>query len=218
MLNMAISEKNRRYRKLEMLVADAACVLNSQLAYGTKYAALDDICKEWTQFNGKYRGCARWTKFAMMHYCLGYKRGLRGKLLVQGLVHEHVVPRKVIITEFLDKLQPPTPESVRQIFGKFLIGVVVAKVEDEMLNVYYRDRMPDEFLLDSTSPEYHDPFLRYKRCRNARELLGNAAGSLDLDVEGALEILDPPNEWWLDMSGILNSPSANGQESAALPQ
>ena len=64
-MKMTISAKNPRYRTLEKLAEDMAYVLNSPLAYGTKYAALYDVCRLWTQVNGKYRGCPRWTELAV---------------------------------------------------------------------------------------------------------------------------------------------------------
>jgi len=135
------------------MVQDALIVLTSQLTYGAKYGALSHVAWEWTEVTGKYKGCPYWTTMAIIH-CLATKS-------CKGLRHEHVVPKKVFI-DLLFSLAPPSPEAIRDICDRFLIGVVVTLEEDAVLNIEYGSSMPREFS-DPASPDYRNPWLRYRR-------------------------------------------------------
>ena len=56
------SKSNPRYRTKSELCDDIAFVLNSSLHYGTKYAVFDNAMWDWTQFEGKYKGCECWSE------------------------------------------------------------------------------------------------------------------------------------------------------------
>ena len=175
------SPKHPCFRTLEQVAEDVAYVLKAPLTEGTKFAVLNNACWAWTEFGGKYQGCPRWTKLAMLRRCVAFKNGLKRRF--EGLRREHAVPRSLVI-ELLRNLDTPTPTSVYEICNKFLHGVVVTKEEDDILNCLYRKHMPSEFF-DPTSPEYHDPFLRYKRCE--------------------IEIVEPLENWWLNIPVAIQS-------------
>lgn len=147
-----VTEKYRRYRTKEEIVRDVAFVLNAPLSYGTQWAVLSDVTWVWTEFHGKYKGCPSWTKMAIMQHRANPKADFR---------HEHAVPKSVVMKMLFD-LPAPTPERVREICERFLLGVVVTREEDDVLNMEYGRSMPAEFF-DSTSPSYLDPWLRYKK-------------------------------------------------------
>jgi hypothetical protein len=70
---------------------------------------------------------------------------------------------QAIVIKMLSDLKSPTEEMVRAICDQFLIGVVVTREEDAVLNKDHRCTMPREFF-EPDSPAYHDPWLRYKKC------------------------------------------------------
>ena len=148
-----ISEDNPRYRTKDDMAKDVAFILKADVAYGTKYAVINDVCWVWTGFTGKYLGCPYWSKMAVMQHRLNPKARLK---------HEHVVPRKVVVN-MLFTLDQVTPGRVRGILDMFLIGAVVTPEEDAVLSTNYRAEMPEEFH-DPAHPSYHEPWLRYMRC------------------------------------------------------
>ena len=149
-----IKPHDPRFCTKEQIAKDAAFVLAAPLAHGTKHGVLSRVTWVWTEFDGKYFGCPNWTDLAVMQF-------LHEKS-IKGLRHEHVVPKQVVIGMLLE-LDSPTPGMVYEICERFLIGVVVTKEEDGLLSCDYRKTMPAEFF-DPTSDEYHDPWLRHRRC------------------------------------------------------
>jgi hypothetical protein len=149
-----ISPNSPRYRTKQQLAEDVASVLNSKLQYGTKFAVLKEVTWVWTESSGKFIGCPYWSAAAVRQFKRDHSR--------KRLVHEHVVPKKVVI-DMLFGAANPTADSVRAILDKFLIGVVVTKKEDLRLNVEFGKSMPDEFD-DERSNAFRDPWLRYRRC------------------------------------------------------
>ena len=141
-----IAESNPRYRTKDVIAKDVAFVLDSQLSYGTKFAVLSDVTWVWTEFDGKYRGCAYWSKKAVRQR----KRDPHSKLR-----HDHSVPKKIVI-EMLLRMPRPTPTKVRRMLNKFLIGVVVTPDEHRLLHAGSDSTEPKKYLRDS--------WLRYKKC------------------------------------------------------
>lgn len=148
-----IAETNSKYRTKDQIVRDVAVVLNSPLTYGTKCAVLLDVGWVWTEFHGKYEGCPYWSERALEQFEANAKTKLR---------HEHAVPKSVIIA-MLVEIDSPTHDQVRDICERLLIGVVVTREEDNLLNREFKKTMPPEFF-DPQSADYHNPWLRYKRC------------------------------------------------------
>lgn len=149
-----ISPKSPRYRTKQQLADDVAAVLKSSLHYGTKFAVLKEVTWVWTESSGKFIGCPYWTDAAV--------RRFKRERSQNGLRHEHVVPKKVVIDMLLN-LEKPTPELVRAILDKYLIGVVVTKEEDVRLNAEFSKTMPEQFGVEK-SKSFQDPWLRYRNC------------------------------------------------------
>ena len=140
-----IKRKLRRTRTKEEMCVDVWNVLISELHYDTKYAVFADVIWAWTVFDGKYDRCEYWSEDA-------YKiRENGGKF-----IHEHVVPKKLII-EHLMSLENPSQESVKRILVACCIAVVVTVEQDRKL---------DELGLRSKMPEGSDinnPWARYEK-------------------------------------------------------
>ena len=130
-----ISNKNPRFRSKDVICRDVSYVLrNTDLHIGTKLAVIDQVFWVWSEFDGKHAGCKYWSKAAV-------ESGLKDK----GLVHEHLIPRK-LVREMLLNLEDPSPEAVNDILERLCIGVVVTKGEDTRLNeLKLNSKMPDDW-------------------------------------------------------------------------
>jgi hypothetical protein len=118
-----ISPINVRFRSKSEICHDVSFVLNcTELHIGTKHAVVDQVLWVWTEFDGKHVGCKYWSKEAV---------ATRSKR--NGLIHEHLVPRK-IVRDKLFGLRKPTTEAVRRTLTNWCVGVVVTAEEDQRLN------------------------------------------------------------------------------------
>ena len=125
------AKKNRRFRTKNELCSDLAFVLNSSLHYGTKFAVLNDATWVWTEFEGKYVGCEYWSEAA-------WEIRSQQKMLV----HEHVIPRNIVIQRLLD-LSIATASSVNELLASLCRGAVITKHEDARLDsLGLRSKMP----------------------------------------------------------------------------
>jgi hypothetical protein len=149
-----IPKTSERYRTKEQMVGDLVIALNSDMTYAGKYSVLKAVCWQWTTFSGKYKGCEWWTKEAAKLF----DRDPKTKLLR----HEHAVPKSIVIEMLLDLKSPTIAEEVREICERCLVGVVVTKKEDSILNKQFRKSMPAEF--DRSTPKDNDRWLRYEWC------------------------------------------------------
>lgn len=70
---------------------------------------------KWTEAHGKYRGCRFWTPRALE--------------APQGLCHEHVVPRKLLV----EALVAAGPESAEEILETMAVACVVTHAEHSQL-------------------------------------------------------------------------------------
>jgi hypothetical protein len=135
---------NKRFRTKPEICRDVAYVLTAPLSVGTKTAVLNDAIWTWSEFDGKFEGCKFWSSNAL---CFRGNRKL--------LVHEHLVPRKVLI-DWLLELSAPSIEVVSDIFENFCVGVIVTKDEDLILNkLGLRASMPDAW-------KREEPWARYR--------------------------------------------------------
>ena len=141
-----ISEKSPLYRTKPEILEDIAFVLAcDNLRFGTKFAVVDQIIWVWSEFDGKHKGCRYWSEKAI---ATGSKR--------EGLVHEHVVPRKIIRAK-LFALRKPNIASVKRILNSLCIGVVVTKEEDDRLRqLKLHASMPDDW-------DHKDIWARYRK-------------------------------------------------------
>lgn len=147
-----ISKKNKRYREKDTMIRDLVRVLNSDLSYGTKYAVLFEMLWIWTEFDGKYLGCSYWSNEALEQLDFTNVK----------LIHDHAVPRKIIIDKVF-RMNSPSETDIRNVFDKYLNGVIITKDEDTQLNSHgYRQKMPSEFH-DKSKADYDNPWLRYKK-------------------------------------------------------
>lgn len=121
-----ISQKNDRFRTKDDICHDLSIILNSELSYGTKYCVAFEITWVWSEFSGKHEGCKYWSEEA----CKVWEQQ---KPSVKGLIHEHLVPRKVLIHKLFSEINP-SEQTIFNILDKFCIGVVVTKDEDSALN------------------------------------------------------------------------------------
>lgn len=129
-----ISDKNARYRSKAELVRDLAFVLNSDLKYGTKYAVLHEITWVWTEFFGKHKGCP-WRSKASLEV-----------EKYADLIHEHVIPRKIIISHLIGYVGELTEAYVDEYLETHCIGVLVTKEEDQRLrDAKLGSAMPDDW-------------------------------------------------------------------------
>jgi len=149
-MHFEVNMSTRKRTKNE-LAKDTAFVLGAPLHEKTKYAVLNNVMWKWTEYEGKYKGCRYWTQAAVEHFTLNRKKGLR---------HEHVVPRKYLITMFF-QLENITPDIVYDMLNRFAIGAIVTKNEEQELNRHFKVDMPDEFD-DPCNKAYRDPWLRFK--------------------------------------------------------
>lgn len=140
-----VSEISDIYRTKNEMVEDVAFILScGNLTFGTKFSVVDHVIWVWSEFDGKYEGCKYWSKNAV----------LSGSARV-GLIHEHVVPRKIIRQKLFD-LKKPSATSVKRILNKFCVGVVITKQEDDRLReLKLQKSMPDGW-------DGNDIWVRYK--------------------------------------------------------
>lgn len=144
------------------LLWDTKRLLDSDLSEWAKKKLLTSIAVAWTQRDGKYEGCRFWSALALAWWHSQPKSERR-----RGLVHEHVVPKNLLV-RFLMKNFPPWPEQIdatellRTYFHDFLNACVVTKEEDERLNALgLRDSMPPAFDDESKPAQHGYPFVRY---------------------------------------------------------
>lgn len=156
-----IANKNPRFRTKVELCRDIAFVLNSPVKYGTKYAVLVDATWTWTEFEGKYVGCEHWSEAAWK---------------IQGqqnlLVHEHVMPKSLVIQRLLDLSPNATEDSVNQLLTAYCKGAVITREEDARLNGHgLRAKMPHDW-------DEKDVWARYKFAGIVLRIVDSAEASI----------------------------------------
>jgi len=150
-------------RSRSRMADDVALALKSSLSRRAQVAVLNNVCWEWTEYDGKYEGCRWWTRDAIDAFNSKFDKPKR--IRVKSLRHEHVVPRRVVI-ELLFGLPTQAPEAVLEVLQKFLQVVVVtekqeAKLRDADSKDKLDNKMPQEFY--EPGPSFHEPWLRYDR-------------------------------------------------------
>lgn len=124
------------------MINDVEIILKSkELSEYAKKAILDKIMWKWTEFSGKYKGCYYWSEKALEEYENSNKTS---KFCEANFRHEHVVPKKVIISYLLDKknLNSIDVQFISKLFNKILIATVVTKCENDKKLNKYKDIMP----------------------------------------------------------------------------
>lgn len=122
-------------------------ILDMDLSYGTKFCVVSEIIWVWSEFNGKHKGCKYWSEEALRVWSVQ-------KPSVKELVHEHLVPRKVLIHKLFNEVEHEQ-NKIYEFLDKFCIGIVVTKAEDKALNnAKLNSKMPDDW-------DNKDPWARY---------------------------------------------------------
>jgi hypothetical protein len=130
-----ISENSPLYRTKQVIANDLAFILNAKnLHRGTQQAVIDNILWVWSEFDGKYKGCKYWSAKALSSVNKPKK-----------LIHEHLVPRKML-REMIFDLNNPSSDELYKILDTWCIGVVVTVDEDRNLNkLKLRSSMPQNW-------------------------------------------------------------------------
>lgn len=158
-----MARKSNTKRTIEELLNDSVAILTSTMTHQGKYLALDDICWQWTQLDGKYEGCKHWSIKAIESL---NKLNSKGELFKYSdfFRHEHVVPKKVFIEKLL-KLKIINEKIIEDLLNNYLTSAVVTILEERTLDKSgYRQSMPKEFL-EINNKDYNNKWLRYK-CLN----------------------------------------------------
>jgi len=151
-----ISNRNPRFRSHQQMADDVAIALSSKLTRGGKHSVVHDVLWQWTEFNGKYRGCFLWTPAALA------ERETSQLPEAKKYRHEHAVPKAGLMGRLFE-MTDPAADRVRGLFEALLHGVVVTRAEDDRLNKAFRRTMPPAFD-DPNADGYRDPWLRYRVC------------------------------------------------------
>lgn len=123
---------------------------------------LDKVVWAYTEAPGKYRGNPIWSIGANRSYkkwnsrC--WKSSKKNKRLVipddDRLVHEHVVPRKFVVSKLLN-MANPTERKIGSLLRKFALAAVVTRKENRKLHRHGNDSKVFE----------RDPWIRYKNAK-----------------------------------------------------
>ncbi len=141
----------RNYSR-ESIARDIAIILSHpDITDRTKRKFAQGAAWGWTEFDGKIDGCRWWSRAAI---------DARSRDPKAKLIHEHVVPRKVIAEQLL-KLNPITPDAVFSLLTRFAIGCIVTPEEDARLSMGTRSKMPEPFD-DVTHADFENLWLRYQ--------------------------------------------------------
>lgn len=128
-----ISDGSKRFRTKDQIATDVAAVLNAELTWGTQHAVLADAVWVWSEYDGKLTGCRHWSPAAWK------SRDERTKLM-----HEHVVPKRIIIERLAELRGHATAATVKRVLSHWCVGVVLLRTEDALLSkAGLRAKMPD---------------------------------------------------------------------------
>ena len=149
---MPFRETNPRRRTKEEMVDDILIVRGAALSYAARYDVLHGITWQWSEFDGKYRGVAHWSDAALDRY-------IQHDGSTDGLRHEHIVPRSVVIAELMSGTGGH--EAVRSYLDTHLLGAIVTESEMARLDRVYRRQMPKGYYGEG-DPLHGDVWARYK--------------------------------------------------------
>jgi hypothetical protein len=163
---MKMSNKVRRKKDSSVeirkqLMEDLSLILsNERLTIKGKNNAINFAIYNWTEANGKYEGNQYWSFNA-------YESHAYNKTRANQLVHEHVVPRKVV-REMINSLTQKDSLSLYLLFEAVVIAAVITKEEDDLFRNKYdgrklRSDMPKEYydLQKGREVWYKNPWARY---------------------------------------------------------
>jgi len=124
---------------------------------------LDKVVWAYTEAPGKYRGNPIWSIGAIGSYkkwnsqCWKNPKKKKGLVLPDDdrLVHEHVVPRKFVVSKLLN-LANPTEQRIGSLLRKFALAAIVTRKENRRLRRHGND---------SSNNFERDPWIRYKSAK-----------------------------------------------------
>jgi hypothetical protein len=150
------TEKEKQEFK-NQLVRNIKEIVNLEGKVSTKMRELSILFAtyNWTEINGKYEGNEYWSIEAFKNFAGNTKNR------AYALVHEHVVPKNVIVKKIMKLYENGTFEenNIRDILDKYLIAAVITKDEDKNLGKKQRADMPPEF--DNEGELKDNPWSRY---------------------------------------------------------
>lgn len=111
---------------------------------------------KWTERNGKLLGCEIWSKKAIELY----KHTNKITKINSVLVHEHIIPKKVLIDQMLKN---STIDNIKKILVNSKAAVILKEEDKKLNNNNLRENMP-EYLHGKLVSDYSnkDIFSRYK--------------------------------------------------------
>jgi hypothetical protein len=129
------------------------------------------ITYKWTEAYGKYEGNSFWSLKALQHYDNKSKRS--------EIIHEHIVPRKVIKDKLIERKESMDFDYLKDFFKNVLVGAIITKEEDKSLNNFsLRQKFPDLEHVEE------NPWARYK-VHNQKVYEDNIDSNINMD-----ELLD----------------------------
>lgn len=143
--NLVHSQRPSKERDEETLVKDAKILIQAELSFGTKWAALDDILWHWTERDGKFHrgprtdkpGCSLWSNGALCALC---RNEVHPSEIKSKFTHEHIVPRAYLKDLMLSGNL--IGDDLEKLLTKCCKAVIVTRPEDTKLS---RDSMPENW-------------------------------------------------------------------------
>jgi hypothetical protein len=135
------------HRDKSIICSDLAIVLGqacAKLSDGAKYAVIDQALQLWSAHDGKYEGCRYWTKEALFAKREHLRYNGQGLTIPHEhrLIHEHIVPRK-IIRDLLLTSSAPTATQIESLLDLYCVGAIITRPQDDQLTqAGLRDSMP----------------------------------------------------------------------------
>jgi len=149
---------------------DLALILNNEnVSEDVKKNAINYAIYNWTEANGKYEGNKYWSEKAYINYAYKDNRPYK-------LVHEHIIPRKIIREKIFNELEEQKIKnkskldslSLYLLFSRFVVAAVITKDEDDMFRNSYdgiklRSKMPQGYNILQKNREhwYENVWARY---------------------------------------------------------
>jgi hypothetical protein len=118
------------------LVQDIVSIfsLNDLFSEKIKHHTSFHATYKWTEINGKHEGTQYWSFAAAKEYLYHDDRPFK-------LIHEHVVPREIILKTLKDKSFKKDFATIYTFFTTYLIAAIITKKEDENLLTEYKQRI-----------------------------------------------------------------------------
>ena len=150
---------------------------------------------KWTEADGKYENNRYWSLRALEYY---NRKGNRA----YKLVHEHIVPRRIIKSELMNltlydlnfiKNNDIKTTKVYEILNKYCIGAVITKAEDLSMNAVMsnskslKSAMPLEYEDNTNTKYYKNVWARYVKTNEVNSSdYSKTITILDLNNHGAI--------------------------------